>query len=113
MEKIIKIDGKDVKFKSTGATPIKYKKQFGRDFFSDIFKMSSLSGDLNNKKKSTNKIEDLDMDVFYNICWVLAKGANDIPPLEEWLETFDTFPVVDIIDELSELLISSIRGKKK
>lgn len=113
MEKIIKIDGKDVKFKSTGATPIKYKKQFGRDFFADIFKMDSLANAVIGKKKNTNKIEDLDMDVFYNICWVLAKGANDIPPLEEWLESFDSFPLVEIMGELNELLISSIRSKKK
>ena len=112
MEKIIKIDGKEVKFKSTGATPIKYKRQFGRDFFSDLFKMNDIGEALNSKSKKSN-INNLDMDVFYNIAWVLAKGADDIPPLEEWLESFESFPIVEIIAELNELLLASIQSKKK
>ena len=111
MEKIIKIDGRDIKFKSTGATPIKYKRQFGRDFFADIFKLDSLTKVA--KGKSNKAIEQLDMDVFYNIAWVLAKGAEDIPPLEEWLESFESFPILEIITELNELLIASIKSKKK
>lgn len=111
MEKIIQIDGQDIKFKSTGATPIKYKKQFGRDFFADIFKMNTISEIMNSKNKKN--IDNLDMDVFYNIAWVLAKGANDIPPLEEWLESFESFPIVEVISELNELLVASIQSKKK
>ena len=41
MEKIIKIDGRDIKFKSTAATPLKYKAQFKTDFFADLIKLSN------------------------------------------------------------------------
>ena len=44
MEKTIEIDNKKVSFKSTAATPLRYKAQFGKDFFVDIMKLSSLDG---------------------------------------------------------------------
>ena len=44
MEKTILIDGKQVTFKSTAATPLRYKRQFGKDFFADIIKLSALDG---------------------------------------------------------------------
>lgn len=36
MEKIIHIDGKDVAFKSTAGTPIKYQMQFKSDMLEDL-----------------------------------------------------------------------------
>lgn len=54
MEKTILIDGKQVTFKSTAATPLRYKRQFGKDFFADIIKLSALDG-LNSKKIDMKK----------------------------------------------------------
>ena len=56
MEKTILIDGKQVTFKSTAATPLRYKRQFGKDFFADIIKLSALDG-LNSKKIDMKKID--------------------------------------------------------
>ena len=39
MEKILTIDGRQVKFKSTGAFLLRYKAQFGRDALQDILKL--------------------------------------------------------------------------
>ena len=36
MEKIIRIDDKDIKFKSTAGTLMRYRNHFGRDFIKDI-----------------------------------------------------------------------------
>ena len=33
MEKTLTIDGKEVRFKSTAATPLRYKAQFNKDYF--------------------------------------------------------------------------------
>ena len=108
MEKTIEIDNKKVSFKSTAATPLRYKAQFGKDFFVDIMKLSSLDG-LNSKK-----IDKLDFDVFYNIIWVLAKTANKkIPDPITWLDEFEEFPLFDIIPELQDLILSSMQTKKK
>lgn len=113
MEKTIMIDGKNISFKSTAATPLRYKAQFRKDFFSDILKLSRLEG-LNFEKIDTEKIEKLDFEVFYNIIWVLAKTADkSIPDPMSWLDGFDEFPLLEIIPELQDLILSSIQTKKK
>lgn len=113
MERTIEIDGKNINFKSTAATPLRYKAQFGKDFFVDIMKLSSLDG-LNSKKIDLKKIDKLDFDVFYNIIWVLAKTADKkIPDPITWLDGFEEFPMFDIIPELQDLILSSMQTKKK
>lgn len=113
MEKTIEIDGKKICFKSTAATPLRYKSQFGKDFFVDIMKLSSLDG-LNSKKINIEKIEKVDFEVFYNIIWVLAKTADKkIPDPITWLDRFDEFPLFEIIPELQDLILASIQTKKK
>lgn len=106
MEKTLTIDGKQVTFKSTGATPLRYKQQFGKDFFSTITKMSGGS-------KKAN-LENLDLEAFYNIAWVFAKTADKTiqEPLE-WLDTFETFPILEIAPDLQDLLLSTMQTKKK
>ena len=113
MERTIGIDGKQVRFKSTAATPLRYKAQFGKDYFSEILKMEGLTKLKNTKDKS--KILDLiDFDTFYNIIWVLAKTADkSIPEPMEWLDGFEEFPLMDIIPQVQDLIILSMQGKKK
>ena len=113
MERTIVIDGKQIRFKSTAATPLRYKAQFGKDFFVDILKLSSIEG-LNSKKIDINKIDKLDFEVFYNIIWVLAKTADKkIPEPMTWLDKFDEFPLFEIIPELQDLILGSMQTKKK
>lgn len=116
MEKTIEIDGKQIQFKSTGATPLRYKAQFGKDYFAEIMKLGSLEK-LSGKKKeelTSNDLEGLDLEVFYNIAWVMAKTANkDIPDPITWLDEFETFPMLEIIPELQDMITASLQTKKK
>ena len=73
MEKILNIDGRQVKFKSTGAFLLRYKAQFGRDALQDILKLDTAID--RNSKKILN-LEALDLEVFYNLVWTLAKTAD-------------------------------------
>lgn len=115
MEKILTIDGRQVKFKSTGAFLLRYKAQFGRDAIQDILKLQSAI-DLN-----TNELvnyEALDLEVFYNLAWSLAKTADpSLPPPMEWLDSFSEFPLVDVLPELTDMIFSSltttVQSKKK
>ena len=105
MEKIINIDGRDVKFKSTGATPLRYKSQFGKDFFREIMTM------FNDGKPDLTKF---DIEIFYNIAWVLAKTANkDIPEPIEWFDSFSDFPVMEVLPQLQDLIYASMMTQKK
>jgi hypothetical protein len=111
MEKTILIDGKDIRFKSTGATALRYKAQFGKDYLSEILKLNRLN---NLNLENIESVDGIDFEVFYNIAWVMAKTANpSVPDPITWLDQFDEFPMIDIIPELQDLLISSIQSKKK
>lgn len=110
MEKTIEISGQQVNFKSTGAVPKRYKMQFQRDFFADLMAMNIGNG----KKSTVEDIRKIDFDVFYDIAWTLAKTADkSIPDPLSWLDSFDTFPIMDILPELQDMLASSISSKKK
>ena len=114
MEKTIEIDGKKVRFESKGSTPLRYKKQFGSDFFMDLMKLESLTKLKKNKQPTYEDLKELDMEVFYNICWILAKTSdNTIPEPLDWLDTFEVFPLMEILPELQELMTSSLQTSKK
>jgi hypothetical protein len=116
MEKIIEIDGKKIGFKTNGATPLRYKAQFGKDYFKEILKLMPLEK-MMKKKKSEIEISDLDaldFEMFYNISWIMAKTYDPtIPEPMEWLEQFDEYPIAEIIPELQELMSASFQTSKK
>lgn len=131
MEKVLTIDERQVPFKSTGAFLLKYKAQFHRDALQDIYKLQSameneteivvneITGEKEKREKRVIKnIEALDLEVFYNLVWTLAKTATPvIPPPMEWLDTFGEFPIMDIIPELIDMIFSCLsstaESKKK
>lgn len=111
MEKTLTIDGKEVRFKSTAATPLRYKAQFGKDYFAQIIQLNKLK---NFKKNNFEALENADFEVFYNIIWVLAKTADKtIPEPMEWLDEFEVFPLGEIIPQIQDLILGSLQTKKK
>ena len=113
MEKTILIDGQKVRFKTNGATPLRYKAQFGKDYFKEIFKMLPLTK-INKKDTNPAALEALDFEVFYNVAWIMAKTAEPtIPEPLEWLEQFDEFPIAEIFPELQDLMLASMQSSKK
>ena len=115
MEKTIEIDGKKVRFKTNGATPLRYKAQFGTDYFKEILKLAPLQKlQGNNQSITADDMQHLDFEVFYNISWIMAKTADPtIPEPLEWLEQFDVFPMAVVIPELQDLMLSSFQTTKK
>lgn len=110
MEKILNIDGKEIHFKSTGAFLLRYKAQFGRDAIGDLIKLEK-SMDKMKKKKD---IDGLDTTIFFNLIWTLAKTANPkIKPPMEWLDTFNEFPIYEIVPQLQDLIYSTIQSSVK
>lgn len=115
MEKIINIDAREVKLKVNGGFLIQYKIKYGRDALKDIIKM--LDGlNLNSIDKSDDLnmqvsiMQKIDLDLFYRMLHMMAKTAN--PDIEEdyvkWCSSFDNLPVFDLINDLVELLMSSM-----
>lgn len=127
MEKTITIDGKQVRLKTTAATPKRFKIQFGRDYFAELLKFAKIleplekdakkaesDGGINLKNISFESLSLLDFDTLYDIVWVLAKSAdNSIPDPLSWLDQFDSFPISEILPEIQDLLAHSIKTEKK
>lgn len=100
MEKVLIIDGRQISFKGTGAFLLRYKAQFNQDALIDVFKLKSQ--------------KTLELERTYNLIWALAKNANHaIPPPMEWLDTFKTFQLSEIIPELHEMIFSSLQPTTK
>ncbi|NMF04357.1 hypothetical protein ACUH7Y_24880 [Clostridium beijerinckii] len=110
--KTIEIDGKQVKFKSTAATPLRYKKQFGKDYFTEILKLKDLT-ELKDIENQSEALAKIDFEILYNIIWVLAKTADrNIPEPLEWLDSFDIFSIGDILPQLQDIIVASMFAKK-
>ncbi len=108
MEKMIKIGDKEVALRTTGATLLRYKMQFGKDLLTELIKLDGAyqNGEL--------RAEKLDFEMFFNILWVMAKTANpDIKPPIEWLDEFEEFPIMEILPEVMILLTNLMRTSKK
>ena len=116
MEKTIEIDGKQVTFKSSGATPKRYKMQFQRDFFVDLLGMgiTKVNFEALSEEQQLETIRKINFDMFYDIAWTFAKTADpEIKDPLTWLDSFGTFPIVDILPQIQDLLAASITTKKK
>ncbi len=99
-----------MKFKSTGAYLLRYKTQFQRDALQDIFKLQ----DAVNKKGKLVNPSAIDLEVFFNLVWTLAKTADpSIPPPMEWLDTFNEFPIGDILPEVQDMIISTMSATEQ
>jgi hypothetical protein len=116
MEKTLTISGKEVLFKTNGAIPLRYKAQFGKDYFKDILKMFPLTKLKGRKPKdiTVKDLEALDFEVFYNVSWVMAKTADpSIPEPLTWFAGFEEFPIGDVFPELQEMMIATLETSKK
>lgn len=122
MEKTLTIDGHAVRFKSTAATPKRFKAQFGKDFFAELMKLMPLMTAFETMGNEEDNIENLnidliqalDFDLFYDIIWTLAKTADPtIPEPIDWLDGFSEFPVMELLPKLNDLISASFQGKKK
>ena len=113
MEKTIKIDGKDVRFKATAATIRIYRQLTGRDMLVDMQELQKHT----NKTKDGLSVEAL--TIFEDVAFVMAKQADPTIPntADEWLDTFEMFSIYVVLPEIVELWklneIGTSTAKKK
>lgn len=111
MEKTLTIDGRQVRFKSTGAFLLRYKAQFGRDAFADVMRLADAIDE--NTGELTN-IDALDLETLFNLVWTLAKTADPtLPDPMTWLDTFAEFPIFEILPEVQDMILASVQSTKK
>lgn len=98
MERTIKIDGRDVRFKASAATIRNYRAQFGRDLLLDFQQLQTAAG-------SGQSLTAETLTIFENLAFIMAKQADpEIPDSpEEWLDGFDMFSIYVVLPQIVEL----------
>lgn len=104
MEKTLTIDGKQIRFKHTGGTLMRYRNQFNSEFFADL-------AVLNNAQNDPTKIN---FAVVENMIWAFAKTANErIPDPQTWYDSFEEIDILEVWSELSELTAKALKTLQK
>lgn len=119
-EKIIKIDGKEVRIKATASTPRRYRDLFHRDMIMDMEHLVKVV------KKGKNKIglssiAPEDLELFENVAFTMVKQAdpeNKAKTPDEWMDTFDgVLSIYEAMPQIMELWVqnnkSLVTAKKK
>lgn len=104
MIKTIQIDGKEIQFKATAATPREYRRAFGRDIYIDL---TTLYEDM--KKGESLSVNSL--EIFENLSFTMAMQAEGKAieresvnkDMSEWLDQFDTFSIYKVVPQIMEL----------
>lgn len=128
MEKTLVIDGRQVSFKSTAGIGYRYFEQFGTEYIVDMMKLEDF---IETARLDTTEIiapngktvavqrfagdrSKVNMQVMYNIVWVLAKTAdNSIPDPLTWYDSFENFDVSVVFAELQELIAANNKSNSK
>lgn len=124
MEKMVKIDGKEVGFRATALTPRIYRHKIGRDMIQDLNKLQAsynkatrLPAEATDEERKEAQLSALDLEIFENAAYVMAKqyDANIPNSPEEWLDGFATFSIYEILPAILELwqLNSATTAKPK
>lgn len=101
MEKVIEIDGKEIKFRATAAIPRLYRIKFGRDIMKDMQDIQKAM-----EKSDKEPIPMKMLEVFENVAYLMAKHADPAmkeKTVEDWLDGFDTFSIYIVFPQLLEL----------
>ena len=116
IEKIVDIDGKQVKFRSSATIPRLYRAKFKRDIFQDLSKLEK-SYSKTDKEGEGFQIEDL--EIFENVAYIMAFHADSTIPktIDDWLDEFDMFSIYQVLPEILELwgenMKTEIESKKR
>lgn len=117
MEKIIKISGKDIKLASTAGTLYKYRVNFHRDFLKDLVHLDKKLKEIKHStcKDQYAEFNALELEVFEQMAWTMAKTADpSCPPIENWLDNFETFGIYEVLPEIMEIASSNFNtGEEK
>lgn len=137
MEKIINIEGVDLKLNNQAAWTMEYKDQFGKDIVPVLMPLvsamveglASVIADTDGTNLTAKEIAEafqgravdilLPMyqvefvDIIINITWAMAKCADEnIPEPKHWIRQFEKFPVDIIGPEIYELAMTGFVSSK-
>ena len=103
IKRTIEIDGQQVAFKASAAIPRIYRLKFHRDIYKDLAALEKSVGD---NSEGSSGLDMFSLEMFENIAYIMAKHADpaavpDSP--EDWLDSFNTFSIYQVLPQLIEL----------
>lgn len=120
MERIVKVGSVEIKFRASAIIPRRYRVKFGRDMISDMNLLSKnykkaaeiLKSDASEEEKREAQLSALDLTIFENVAYILAKQADCSLPdnPDEWLDSIEgVFSVYQILPVILELWQESMK----
>lgn len=113
MDRIIEIDGKNVKFRATARTPRLYRGILGRDMIQDMNRLrkayrkaTTVKEDATEEEKLEAQMSAADLEIFENAAYIMARHAtpDNIPDNpDDWLDSFHMFSIYQVLPKLLEL----------
>lgn len=114
LTKEIMVENRPVKFRASAYVLRLYRVMFKRDIMQDIMKLKTA---YQKKVEKGTEFEVVELEVFENIAYVMAYHADEsIGTVEEWLDSFGTFSIYEILPEVLALWLQnemSIAESKK
>lgn len=105
MERTIYINEQAVPLKATGSTLRRYRALFNRDLIDDF---NTVKAAYDAEGTVTGEI----VEILQNLTYVLAKQAEpNLPDVETWLDSFDSFPIGDFAADVANLWAESLVSK--
>lgn len=103
MERVLNINGIDVKLKATANVPRLYRVLFNRDIYKDIMKLKK---DIEYAQKNKKSMPIKSLELFENVAYAMAfNGDKKNTPrnIDSWLDQFETFDIYEIFPEIFKL----------
>lgn len=128
MQATIYLGDKPVNLRSSAATPLIFKMQFHRDYFSALLSLYNGFKSMVNVKSEDKEGKDedvkidmekldpdkFDMSVLWDFVWALAKNADHtIPEPIAFFSQFESLDLEEVVPQIQELLMASMQTAKK
>jgi hypothetical protein len=102
--KTVKIEDNVFNLAATGGMVIIYKQQFGKEYYEELETLSTAS------QQSTKEA----LYGAYKLIWAMSKAADvTVPDPDIWINSFDKFPLLQLIPHAVDLLTRSFGQIKK
>ena len=119
MERTIKIGGAELRMRASALIPRLYRFRFGRDLIKDMSQLEqsyrkamNLKEDATDEEKQDAQFSVLDLTIFENVAWCMAKNADASVPdsPDEWLDSIDgVFSIYEVLPSILELWASGLQ----
>lgn len=111
IEKVINVGGQALRMRASALIPRLYRVKFGRDMMVDLRRLQNNMNDVVNDETGEKSLDVLDLTIFENVAWIMAKHADPEVPSDpdEWLDSLPgVLSIYGVLPEILELWSENI-----